>query len=194
MDGASRPHPRLVFPDTTAIINFALADEMALLEHLVGDNGSWSAAVAGECDDQAEKWNLPNMARAHTIFGEPRRLVTPSEYIDYQAHLTFFREASSTVEASHRGESETLAILTANSIKSLVVSDDVAVARRLGGLDVHPTIQATTSWHLLRVACWKGYITVERFWEIRRILLSHNRGCPRDVRDRESFALWVEKL
>jgi hypothetical protein len=36
------PKPRLVFPDTTVLINFALVDEMPLLGRLVADNEAYS--------------------------------------------------------------------------------------------------------------------------------------------------------
>ena len=59
------PTPRLVFPDTTVLINFALVDEMPLLGQLVANNGSWCGTVASECDDQASKQGLPHMRDAH---------------------------------------------------------------------------------------------------------------------------------
>ncbi|WP_297746447.1 hypothetical protein [uncultured Tessaracoccus sp.] len=140
---------RLVFPDTTVLVNFALVNEMSLLERLVGGNGRWCDTVASECQDQSKKQGLPQMRRADDISGLSR------------------------------------------VIKSLVVADDKAVPQRLADLDLHPTIQSTTSWHLFRVAHWKGYINRERFGEIRRVLLAHGRGCPDDVRDPAKFAVWI---
>ena len=141
------PTPRLVFPDTTVLINFALVDEMPLLGQLVANNGSWCGTVASECDDQASKQGLPHMRDAHDIFGEPLRLETPAEFVNFRLNQDFFRQASTNPDATHAGESETLAILTSRSIKSVVVSDDEGVPLRLANLDVSPTIQATTSWH-----------------------------------------------
>lgn len=158
--------PRLVFPDTTAIINFALVDEMPLLERLVGANGSWCATVASECDDQARKQGLPQMRDAHRIFGQPLRLQTPSEWVDFRANQTFFRQASRGVDASHAGESEMLAILAGRTIKSLVVSDESGVARRLAVLGMTAIIQSATSWEQFRVALVKGLIAEEWFWTI----------------------------
>lgn len=185
--------PRLVFPDTTVLINFGLVEEMPLLDTLVAGNGSWSATVASECDDQAVKLNLPRMSEAHTIFGQPLRLVTQAEYLDFRLNQDYFRQASSDPSASHAGESETLAILTSRSIKSVLVSDDTGVPLRIASLDVHPTIQTTTSWHFFRIAHWKGHITEARLWEIRSILLAKGRGCPIEVRKQARFAQWVKR-
>lgn len=185
--------PRLVFPDTTALINFALVDEMPLLKRLVAENGSWCGTVASECDDQAAKQGLPQMREAHAIFGTPLRLETPAEYLDYKLNQNFFRQASSDPSATHAGESETLAILTSRRIKSVVVSDDGSVPIRLDALNMHPTIQATTSWHFFRVAYWKGHISEARLREIRATLLEHRRACPQEVRDAGRFARWIER-
>ena len=185
--------PRLVFPDTTVLVNFALVDEMSLLALLVGENGCWCGTVASECDDQASKQGLPRMREAHQVFGEPLRMQTQREFIDFRLNQDFFRQASSNPEATHAGESETLAIISARSIKSLVVSDDGAVALRLANLELDPTVQATTSWHFFRVAYWKGHISEARFWEIRRVLLEHQRGCPDDVRDPAKFTVWITR-
>lgn len=183
--------PRLVFPDTTVLINFALVNEMPLLGRLVAGNGSWCGTVASECDDQASKQGLPQMRDAHSIFGEPLRLETPAEFVNFRLNQDYFRQASDNPEATHAGESETLAILTSRNIKSVVVSDDGGVPLRLVSLNVHPAIQAATSWHFFRVAYWKGHITEARFWEIRRILLENGRGCPDEVRDPRLFAVWI---
>lgn len=180
-----------MFPDTTVLINFALVGEMSLLERLVAGNGSWCGTVASECQDQSAKQGLPQMTRARDIFGEPLRLETPAEWVDYRLNQDFFRQASDKPEATHAGESETLAILTSRRIKSVVVSDDGAVPQRLADLDLHPIVQATTSWHFFRVAYWKSHISETRFWEIRRVLLAHGRGCPDYVRDPAKFAVWI---
>ena len=112
--------------------------------------------------------------------------------MNFRLNQDFFRQASTNPDATHAGEAETLAILTSRSIKSVVVSDDKGVPRRLANLDVSPTIQVTTSWHFFRVAYWKGHITETRLWEIRHILLDKKRGCPDEVRDRARFADWIK--
>ena len=119
------PTPRLVFPDTTVLINFALVDEMPLLGQLVANNGSWCGTVASECDDQASKQGLPHMRDAHDIFSEPLRLETPAEFVNFRLNQDFFRQASTNPDATHAGESETLAILTSRSIKSVVAGDEL---------------------------------------------------------------------
>lgn len=184
--------PRLVFPDTTVLVNFALVDGMPLLAHLVGGNGSWCGTVASECDDQASKQGLSRMREAHNIFGEPLRLETQREFVDFRVNQDFFRQASINPEATHAGESETLAILSARSIKSVVVSDDRAVPLRLANLNLNPIVQATTSWHLFRVAYWKEQITEKHFREIRSILLENQRGCPDEVFHPTKFSAWIE--
>ena len=183
--------PRLVFPDTTVLINFALVDEMALLERLVAGNGSWCGTVASECHDQASKQGLPQMLDAHDIFGTPLLLETRVEFVDFKVNQSFFREVSENPDATHAGESETLAILTSRRIKSVVVSDDGGVPLRLAALKMQPTIQATTSWHFFRVAYWKGHISETRLWDIRRVLLAHRRACPPEVLDSARFASWI---
>lgn len=132
------------------------------------------------------------MRDAHDIFGEPLLLETREEFMNFRLNQDFFRQASTNPDATHAGESETLAILTSRSIKSVVISDDEGVPLRLANLNVSPTIQAATSWHLFRAAYRKGHITETRLWEIRRILLGKKRGCPDEVRDRARFAEWIK--
>ena len=188
----SHPTPRLVFPDTTVLINFGLIDEMALLGRLVEGKAAWCATVAGECDDQADKWQLPQMRSAHAIFGEPLRLATGAEFAEFRSHQQFFRQASSNPAATHAGESEMLAILGTRCITSVVITDDGAVAVRVASLGMGSTIQVATSWQLLRIALWNGHLTRARIWEIRRILLGRGRAAPPEVRDATTFATWIE--
>ncbi|WP_297742272.1 hypothetical protein [uncultured Tessaracoccus sp.] len=90
---------RLVFPDTTVLVNFALVGEMSLLERLVAGNGRWRDTVANECQDQSKKQGLPQMRRADDIFGKPWRLNTQAEWVDYRLNQDFFRQASDNHEA-----------------------------------------------------------------------------------------------
>lgn len=182
-----------MFPDTTVLINFALVDEMRLLETLVAGNGSWSGSVASECDDQAEKQGLPKMLDAHQIFGEPLLLESQAEHVNLKLNQIFFRQAATNSSATHLGESETLAIVTTRQIASLVVSDDRGVADRIADLDATPTVQTTTSWHLFRIALWKRHITEDRLRQIRSTLLQHGRGCPAEVRNEASFTYWIKR-
>jgi len=182
---------RVIFPDTTVLINFGLIDAMDLLATLVDGMGAWSASVASECDDQSDRWGLPCMLKAHDIFGEPLRLKTQAEYLDYRANKDFFTSASNNSAATHEGESETLAIITSRCLNSLVVSDDGSVHTRVISYTMGGVVQTCTTWDMLRVAYWKGYITEGSFWAMRRTLLDNDRAHPPVVHDPDEFAKWI---
>lgn len=183
--------PRTVFPDTTVLVNFALVDRMDLLQALVGQNGCWCASVADECKRQARSMDLPQMLRSDSIFGDPMRMVTRAEYIDYKVNRDWFASVSSDLHAGHEGEAETLAIIVHNKQLSLFVTDDTSVPVRVKDLSLDQLVNVCTTWDLLRVALWRGLVSGSEFWEYRRALLDAKRACPEHVRDRDQCARWL---
>jgi len=62
---------KLLFPDNTVLINFALINRMDLLERLANGNGHWCATVASECTRSSREAGLEALADAPEIFGAP---------------------------------------------------------------------------------------------------------------------------
>jgi hypothetical protein len=52
-----------MFPDNTALINFALINRMDLLGRLANGNGRWCATVATECEESAKRPGLAALGR-----------------------------------------------------------------------------------------------------------------------------------
>lgn len=53
----------VLFPDTTALINFATIERMDLLENFVVER-AWCGSVSDECSDWAREPDLPSIQRA----------------------------------------------------------------------------------------------------------------------------------
>ncbi|MFZ2243098.1 MAG: hypothetical protein WAV90_26680 [Gordonia amarae] len=118
----------IVFPDNTALINFALIGRMDLLETLVGQNGRWCRTVSEECDDWSRKPNLADMQRAHDIFGEPLAPENPREHATMLRYRDMLRTPGQPW-TQNLGEAETLAIIECRNIQVLFVTDDQSVGR-----------------------------------------------------------------
>lgn len=180
--------PLLLFPDTTVVINFALCDAMDLLERLMASRGRWCAGVAAECDHRAAEDGLPEMLKAHDIFGVPLRPESPREHMAVRMNQDYFLKPGDG-RRMHLGESETLAILTERGLHARFFTDDTHVPRRAKSQGVI----CLTTWDLLRVALLGDYVTADQVREYRRILLNHRRVHLAHIRDPQRFEEWLAR-
>jgi hypothetical protein len=99
----------LVFPDNTALINFAIINRMDLLSRLANGNGRWCATVSIECARSARVPGLAALDDAPEIFGEP---LFPDDAELQDVRVLRDELASPGDQPSkHLGEAETLAIV-----------------------------------------------------------------------------------
>lgn len=178
----------VVFPDNTVLINFALCDEMRLLQTLVGDRGAWTASVAAECNHQAKELDLPAMGVAHEIFGKPLYPETPVEHLEIRRHQEYFRDPGDGPK-KHLGESETLAVIGCRKMDAIFVTDDSKVSMRVAMDNIG--VCCVTTWDLVRLAVRCGEANVDKSCEMRRVLLAHQRVHVEHVRDLTAFLCWL---
>jgi predicted nucleic acid-binding protein len=177
---------QLLFPDNTALINFALINRMDLLARLSNGNGRWCATVASECAQSATVVGLEALDNAPEIFGEPLYPESPAERIDIQAFRLELAQPGDQ-PWQHLGEAETLAIMTRRSFKGFLVTDDQSAARLARRHDV----AVVSTWDLLRVAVKHSFVDGATLWGYLQTLRSKGRGGPRGVTTRESFDKWI---
>ncbi|HMS74531.1 hypothetical protein [Gordonia sp. (in: high G+C Gram-positive bacteria)] len=177
----------IVFPDNTALINFAVIGRMDLLERLVGRNGSWCRTVSEECDDWSRKPNLADMRRAHDIFGEPLTPENPREHATVLRYRDMLRTPGQP-RTQNLGEAETLAIIECRNIRALFVTDDQSVGR------VAPpgSPKVVGTWELLRASHRRECVTADELWDYSRRLHEAERHTPpTGPFDRGAFNSWL---
>jgi predicted nucleic acid-binding protein len=173
-----------MFPDNTALINFALINRMDLLGRLANGNGRWCATVATECEESAKRPGLAALGGAGGIFGQP---VFPNQAELHDIHVLRDQLASpGDRPTQHLGAAETIAIIVRRQLSCFFASDDRSAAR----LAARNSIRVVGTWHLLKVAHRIEWIDADTFWGYVRTLEGHGRGAPPGVWDRSSFDKW----
>jgi predicted nucleic acid-binding protein len=135
-----------MFPDNTALINFAIINRMDLLARLANGNGRWCATVATECAESAKRPELAALTGAAEIFGEPL-FPTNAEYQDVRV-LRDELAGPGDQPGKHLGEAETLAIVVRRQYACFFVTDDRDATR----LAAKHRVKAVNTWLLLSVA------------------------------------------
>lgn len=177
-----------VFPDNTVLVNFATIGRMDLLASLVGSNGRWCITVAGECDDWSGNLDLPEMLKAHEIFGDPLVPESGREHRAAQRYRDMLRSAGQP-PTQNTGEAETLAIIECRGIRAMFVTDDTSVLRVAPPND--PVVVST--WALLRAAGRRELLTADQLWSYSRALNAAGRHTPpTGPFDRGAFDEWLK--
>ena len=96
----------MLFPDTTALINFATIERMDLLEKIAAER-AWCGSVSDECSAWAGEPDLSSIRRAWDIFGEPLRPDTPVEHLTTRTYYERLRVPGEP-RTKNLGEAETL--------------------------------------------------------------------------------------
>jgi predicted nucleic acid-binding protein len=175
----------LIFPDNTALINFAIINRMDLLSRLANGNGRWCATVSIECARSARVPGLAALDDAPEIFGEP---LFPDDAELQDVRVLRDELASPGDQPSkHLGEAETLAIVARRHLNCFFVTDDRDAAR----LANKHGVRAVDTWRLLSVAYRKDWLDADTLWGYVQTLQGRSRGAPRGVSDRLSFDKWL---
>lgn len=177
---------RLLFPDNTVLVNFALINRMDLLAKVTNGNGQWCATVASECERSAQEPGLGAMRSARDIFGDPLFPETGAERLDAQS---LRRELAQPGDEPHKhyGEAETLAIMSRRSIDGFFVTDDGDAGR----LARNNAIKVLSTWDLLRLAVRCKFVDADTAWGYTQTLRDKRRGMPPTVVDRTTFDTWL---
>lgn len=174
-----------MFPDNTALINFALINRMDLLGRLANGNGRWCATVAAECTESAKRPELAALDGAAEIFGEP---LFPDQAEHQDVRVLRDQLASpGDPPTKHLGEAETIAIVVRRQLKCFFVTDEADAAR----LAFNNGVQAVDTWRLLKVAYRQGWLDADTLWGYVLTIEGHGRGAPPEVWNRESFDKWL---
>lgn len=174
---------RLFLPDNTVLINFAIIRRMDLLAELVHGQGSWCMAIAGECQNSQAYY--PDLAAASTIFGAP--LIPTS--VEHQDTLILRDSMASPGDPTtkHRGEAETIAIISRRRIDGLFLTDD----RDAKDLATRHSIPFVTTWDLLHLAHRVNKVTKPVLSGYLRTLKSQQRGNPPGVTNPDHLDNWL---
>jgi predicted nucleic acid-binding protein len=175
----------LIFPDNTALVNFAIINRMDLLERLANGKGCWCATVAAECAESARRPELAALNAADEIFGEPLR----PDAAEHQDVLVLRDQLAGPgdLPSKHLGEAETVAIIVRRRLSCVFVTDDRGAARLASANGV----QVADTWALLRLAHQQGWLDADTLWGYVQTLQGHDRGAPPGVVDRMSFDKWL---
>lgn len=177
----------IVFPDNTALINFALIRRMDLLEHLVGGNGRWCLTVSQECDASSHQPGLEDLRLAHNVFGEPLIPDGRREHVAVQRYRDMLRTAGQPA-SMNVGEAETLAIIECRGIRAVFVTDDRSVRGVAPSGDPH----VVGTWDFLRAAHHRGLVDGDELWGYARVLHAAGRHTPpTGPFDRGAFNTWL---
>jgi predicted nucleic acid-binding protein len=174
-----------MFPDNTALIDFAIINRMDLLERLANGNGQWCATVATECAQSAKLPELAALDGAGKIFGEPL-FPDQAEHQDVGVLRDQLAEPGD-LPTQHLGEAETIAIIVRRQLRCFFVTADGGAAR----LAATNGIRVVGTWHLLKVAYRAHWIDADTLWGYVQTLEGHGRGAPPGVWDRLSFDKWL---
>lgn len=123
--------PDFLFPDNTALINFAIIGELPLLGSLLGTKGAWAAAVAAECERSARSGEYPDALGDAASIITTTFMTTEAERVDARTIRNEIAKPNEPFPKSY-GEAETLAIITKRGLSSIVITDDGGVGRRSG--------------------------------------------------------------
>ena len=135
--------PEHLFPDNTVLINFAIIEQVPLLEKLLAGKGKWVAAVAAECELSIRTGLYP--AELASVSGMMTETLIPSrsEAIDAR---TIRNEIAAPYEPFPKsyGEAQTLAIITKRDLSAIVITDDGGVGRYVAENEIEVIVVSTT--------------------------------------------------
>jgi predicted nucleic acid-binding protein len=179
----------VLFPDTTALINFATIERMDLLEKIAAER-AWCGSVSDECSAWAREPDLSSIRRAWDIFGEPLRPDTPVEHLTTRTYYERLRVPGEP-RTKNLGEAETLAIIECRSLPAILCTDDHAVHDLVAGTGAgYPKVIGT--WDLLRIGYKRDFATADELWQYSRILHQKQRHTPpTGPFDRGKFNSWL---
>jgi predicted nucleic acid-binding protein len=176
---------RLFFADNTVLVNFALLGRMALLRHLANGRAAWTAAVRRECAASAEALDNDELRCAHLVFGDPVRAEDPKTARELLVILDRLRDPLDGPE-KHRGEAETIALISVEHAGSLFVTDD-ASARS----EAHQQgISTVSTCQLLRLAVRVRALSAQDAWEAVCDLRRRGRTLHDSPRDQPGYMAW----
>ncbi|SIJ03828.1 Uncharacterised protein [Mycobacteroides abscessus subsp. abscessus] len=174
---------QLFLPDNTVLINFAIIGRMDLLAGLLNGRGCWCLSIARECANSQPY--QPDLSQAPAIFGPPL-IPDRAEH----AEALILRDNMATPgdpTTKHRGEAETIAIITRRRINGFFLTDD----RDATELAIRHGIKVVTTWDLLRLAYKVNKVTKPALTGYLRTLKSQRRGQPPTVTNPEQLDDWL---
>lgn len=159
----------LLFPDTTVLISFALADRIEVFAALVGDNGRWTLTIAEEWQKHPDGQSV---GLIESVLGAPI-WPDPAE----RAYALRLRERIARPgdrKESHQGEAETVAVMTSRNIAGAFVTDDLAAADLARSPDIGITVYTTAD--LIKLAVRVRKMDLASAWEMIDVLRTHGRA------------------
>lgn len=183
----------VLFPDTTALINFGLCNQFDLLEELINGNGQWVGSVANEWAAQSQYHGIDNSNRVWEIFGEPIIPMHNEQAIHIQTQV--YRDnlvAPGDGPTKHLGEAETLAVIQHGAFgPCFLATDDADVATHVHRWGI--SVKVVTTWQLLRFAYHNGFLARDEAMQIRDNLAQQGRAHFKPARSARRFSVWLEE-
>lgn len=135
--------PEHLFPDNTVLINFAIIEQVSLLEKILSGKGTWVAAVAAECELSVRTGLYPAELASVSAMITETLIPTRSEVIDAR---TIRNEIAAPYEPFPKsyGEAQTLAIITKRDLSAIVITDDGGVGRYVADNKLEVVVVSTT--------------------------------------------------
>jgi len=146
---------------------------MDQLEKFIDGRGRWCGSVAQECAKGAKKPGLEDMAKAASIFGEPLR-PSGAEHMDIEMIREQMLKPNHR-DTDHRGEAETIAIISRRQIKGVFITDDKGAAL----VAKKESITVATTWQILQLMVQAKWLTDVQFRNHLETLNRANRYIPK---------------
>lgn len=171
---------RLVFQDTSVLINLHRAGLLPALGRSFGDDLRWVATVRVECSRKERHLGLPGLtSSADAVLGDP---LCPDQMEHRSIRLLRAQMAAPGDHPDeHLGEAETITIISARGIKAALATDDrsaMAMAR---------PVPCMTTWTLLRLMIRKCTLRAEDALRVWDAVMAAGGHPPRDIPTRVSF-------
>lgn len=175
--------PRIVFQDTTVLVNFYRAELLPALRNL--RRCGWTGTIALECDRKEVDLELPPGLR-NAVQGILEEPLYPEDSEHRKIRQLRHQMAGPEDHPDeHLGEAETIAIIASRGLDAVLATDD-----RSASTYAHP-IQCLTTWDLARLFRKANKISTleaDRLWHS---FVAAGGLPPTTIRSIEAYRAWL---
>ena len=183
---SARGGRKIMFYDTSVLINFHRAALLPNLTKLLGGDVAWVATVQMECARKERELALPGLKEAaEGLLGEPLR-PEQGEHLPIRQLRSMMAEPGDHEEA-HLGEAETLTLIEKRRLNAIIAADDRSVARFAG------STATVNTWGLLRFCFSRGCVTLDEAMTLWKAFGDSGGTWPKHLATKENFVDYLNR-